>query len=152
MKIHPQNLHDNDLEKNRINALHDYEILDTSPDPSFDNITRLASQLLNAPVALISFIDEKRIWSKSHLGTDINEYPRIDGFCSSAINANEPYIVYDASTDPRCINHPQVKQDSGIRFYAGIPLTVQGKFNLGTLCVIDFGRHWFSYPAFFLCT
>lgn len=141
MDIHFLQLQESDSEKDRINALHRYKILDTPVDPSFDNITRLASQLLNVPVALISFVDQNRIWSKSHLGTDIEEYERIEGFCSTAILEAEPYIVYDASTDPRCVNHPLVQQTSGVRFYAGIPLNVQGKYNLGTLCIIDFKPH-----------
>lgn len=141
MDIHFLQLVDSDSEKDRINALHNYKILDTPPDPSFDNITRLASQLLNVPVALISFVDQDRIWSKSHLGTDVEEYERIEGFCSTAILEEDLYIVYDASTDPRCVNHPLVKKNSGIRFYAGIPLKVQGKYNLGTLCIIDYKPH-----------
>ena len=89
-------------------------------------------------MALINFVDENRIWSKSHLGTDVDEYNKVKGFCSSAIQDVIPYIIYDTNTDPRSINHPLVLQNSGIRFYAGIPLCVQGKYNLGTLCLIDF--------------
>ena len=125
-------------ETDRIAALHNYKVLDTPLDPSFDNITRLASQLFNVPLALINFVDENRIWSKSHLGTDVNEYNKVKGFCSSAILDVIPYIIYDTNTDLRSINHPLVLQNSGIRFYAGIPLCVQGKYNLGTLCLIDF--------------
>ena len=125
-------------EKDRITALHNYKVLDTPLDPSFDNITLLAAQLFNAPLALINFVDENRIWSKSHFGTDVKEYNRLKGFCSSAILDNVPYVICDASTDPRSINYPLVLQNSAIRFYAGIPLCVQGKYNLGTLCFIDF--------------
>ena len=125
-------------ETDRIAALHSYKVLDTPLDPSFDNITLLASQLFNAPLAMINFVDENRIWSKSHIGTDVNEYEREKGFCSSVILDEIPYIIYDASADPRSINHPLVTQKSGIRFYAGIPLCVQGKYNLGTLCLKDY--------------
>lgn len=125
-------------ETDRVAALHNYKVLDTPPDPSFDNITRLASQLFNAPLAMINFVDENRIWSKSHIGTDVDEYDRVKGFCSSAILDVIPYIIYDASTDPRSINHPLVIQTTDIGFYAGIPLCVQEKYNLGTLCLIDY--------------
>jgi diguanylate cyclase (GGDEF)-like protein/PAS domain S-box-containing protein len=127
-----------EAEKKRISVLHSYKILDTSKNPSFNNITKLAAQLLNVPVSLISFIDQDRIWSVSHHGTDTQQYERIEGFCASAIHQSKPYIVTDASIDPRSANHPLVKQLPGVRFYAGIPLTVQGKYNLGTLCIIDF--------------
>jgi diguanylate cyclase (GGDEF)-like protein/PAS domain S-box-containing protein len=125
-------------EKNRLSVLHRYKILDTSHNSSFDNITSLAAQLLNVPISLISFIDQDRIWSISHHGTDIQQYERIEGFCATAIHDLKPYIVTDASIDPRSQHHPLVKQDPGVRFYAGIPLTVEGKYNLGTLCIIDF--------------
>jgi diguanylate cyclase (GGDEF)-like protein/PAS domain S-box-containing protein len=125
-------------EKNRLSVLHRYKILDTSHNSSFDNITSLAAQLLNVPISLISFIDQDRIWSISHHGTDIQQYERIEGFCATAIHDFKPYIVTDASIDPRSQHHPLVKQDPGVRFYAGIPLTVEGKYNLGTLCIIDF--------------
>ena len=125
-------------ESDRIAVLNSYKVLDTPFDPSFDNITRLASKLFNAPLAMINFVDENRIWSKSHIGSDIEVYNRVKGFCSSAILDVVPYIIYDASIDPRSIDHPLVTQKSGIRFYAGIPLCVQGKYNLGTLCLIDF--------------
>jgi diguanylate cyclase (GGDEF)-like protein/PAS domain S-box-containing protein len=125
-------------EKNRLSVLHRYKILDTSHNSSFDNITSLAAQLLNVPISLISFIDQDRIWSISHHGTDIQQYERIEGFCATAIHDLKPYIVTDASIDPRSQHHPLVKQDPGVRFYAGIPLTVEGKYNLGNLCIIDF--------------
>lgn len=124
-------------EAERINALHKYQILDTPTEPSFDNITRLASKLLNVPIALISFVDDDRIWCKSHFGTDVSEYEKIEGFCASAINQSHPYIINDASTDPRSSDHPLVKQSGGVRFYAGIPLNIEGN-NIGTLCIIDF--------------
>ena len=138
MNIFPMQSITSELEQNRLNALKNYQILDTPPDPSFDNITLLASKLLNVPIALISFVDEHRIWSKSHFGTDVDEYDRVEGLCSTAILDNIPLIIYDASTDQRCINHPLVKQKDGVRFYAGIPLNFEGKYNLGTLCIIDF--------------
>ena len=127
-----------ELEQNRLNALKNYHILDTPPDPSFDNITLLASKLFNVPISLISFVDEHRVWSKSHFGTEVEEYERVAGFCTTTILDITPHIIYDASTDLRSINHPLVKQKDGVRFYAGIPLIIEGKYNLGTLCIIDF--------------
>lgn len=129
------------FEKDRLDALHAYKILDTPPDASFDNITQLAAQLLNVPIALINFVDSNRVWSKSQWGTEADEYEKIEGLCASVIDNESPYIIYDASIDPRCKNHPLVKKSDGIRFYAGIPLKVQGKYNLGTICILDFKPH-----------
>jgi len=125
-------------EQERLSALRSYQLLDTPPEPLFDKITLLASKLLNAPVALISFVDEDRVWCKSHFGTEVNQYKREDGFCAFTILDTKPFIITDASTDPRSINHPLVKPNDGVRFYAGLPLTIDGKHNIGTLCIIDY--------------
>jgi diguanylate cyclase (GGDEF)-like protein/PAS domain S-box-containing protein len=137
MNIHHSKFSQADLEKQRIETLYRYGILDTPSETSFDNITLLASKLLNAPISLISFVDKDRIWCKSHLGTEIQNYERIEGFCSTAIHYQEPYIVNDACMDPRCKSHPLVKK-TGVRFYAGVQLKVSTGDVLGTLCVIDF--------------
>jgi hypothetical protein len=70
---HPHLKFGQSKEELRLQALHYYQILDTPPDPSFDNITLLASKLLHAPISLISFVDDTRIWSKSHFGTSVNQ-------------------------------------------------------------------------------
>lgn len=138
MGIHPSEHDIPNAENERISALHRYKILDTPAEPSFDNITYLASKLLNVPVSLVSFVDEHRIWAKSHHGVETQEYPRVHGLCATTILNNLPYIVTDAVSDPRSCLHPLVTQNAGVRFYAGIPITVEGKFNIGTLCVIDY--------------
>ncbi len=125
-------------ENERISALHRYKILDTPAEPSFDNITLIASKLLNVPVSLISFVDEQRIWAKSHHGIDKQVFPRIDGLCASTILHKSPYIITDTRQDPRTCQHPMVTTDPGIRFYAGIPLIVEGNFSIGSFCVIDY--------------
>ena len=126
-----------DTEKERIDALHRYQILDTSPDPAFDRITVLAANIFSVPVALITFVDQSRTWIKSHYGTEVQEYERALSLCSTAILDREPFIINDTSVDPRYAIHPLASQESGVRFYAGIPLTVQGNHNIGVFCIID---------------
>ncbi len=138
MDSHPTKFDHSGAEKKRISALYRYSILDTPADPSFDNITYLASKLLNVPVSLISFVDENRIWAKSHHGIDTQDFPRVDGLCATTILNKTPYIVTDAQSDPRTCKHPLVAQNPGVRFYAGMPLTVEGKQHIGSLCVIDY--------------
>ncbi|WP_232732349.1 GAF domain-containing sensor histidine kinase [Bacillus sp. mrc49] len=125
-------------EKERINALQRYQILDTPPDGAFDRVTALASQLLNVPIAITSLVDEDRIWFKSHHGLDVEEIEREPGLCASAILHNVPYILKDASLDPRSLANPLVAGENGFRFYAGIPLNTHDNHNLGVLCVIDY--------------
>lgn len=126
------------LERERLNALQRYQILDTPPDGAFDRVTALASQLLNVPIAITSLVDTDRIWFKSHHGLDVEEIDREPGLCASAILNNVPYILNDASLDPRSLANPLVAGENGFRFYAGIPLNTHDNHNLGVLCVIDY--------------
>lgn len=126
------------LERERLNALQRYQILDTPPDGAFDRVTALASQLLNVPIAITSLVDTDRIWFKSHHGLDVEQIDREPGLCASAILNNVPYILNDASLDPRSLANPLVAGENGFRFYAGIPLNTHDNHNLGVLCVIDY--------------
>ena len=124
-------------EAKRIAAVRRYEILDTPPDGAFDRITALAARRFGVPIAIVSIVDEDRIWFKSHHGVPIDQVDREPGLCASAIVGNDPYLLADASIDARSLANPLVAGDFGLRFYAGVPLTTSDGDNLGTLCVID---------------
>jgi hypothetical protein len=47
-------------ETERLKAPHHYQILDTLPEQCFDDISQLASEICNTPIALLSFIDSDR--------------------------------------------------------------------------------------------
>ena len=126
-----------ELERTRLAAVRRYEILDTPADGAFDRITALAARRLRAPISIISIVDEDRIWFKSHHGLEIEQIGRDPGLCASAILTTDPYILIDASVDPRSLANPLVAGEFGLRFYAGVPLTTSDGHNLGTLCVID---------------
>src|SRR5271169_1177249 len=63
-------------EKRRLKVLWQYEVLDTVPEALFDDLTELAARICEAPIALISLVDEKRQWFKSKFGINVQETSR----------------------------------------------------------------------------
>ena len=125
-------------EAQRLEALHSYNILDTLPEQDFDDLTLLAQQICQAPIALISLVDENRQWFKSRVGVSHTETPLDFAFCPYAIlDPGELLIVQDAQKDPRFAESPRVRGGPKIRFYAGAPLVTPEGLALGTLCIID---------------
>ena len=123
-------------EAERLNALRRYQILDTPPEPAFDRIAEIAATLFQVPMAIVSLVDEDRVWFKSRLGIDADHCARAAGLCSSAIASPGVYYLRDAAHDERAVGHPLVPA-LGIRFYAAAPLRTHDGLNLGTVCVLD---------------
>jgi two-component system, NtrC family, sensor kinase len=124
-------------EKGRVDALHRYSILDTSPEQIYDDVTALASLICGTPISLVSLVDADRQWFKAAVGLEIRETPRAQSFCAHTLGTATTLIVADAQKDPRFMNNPAVAGDPGIRFYAGAPIVEPGGHVLGTVCVID---------------
>ncbi len=117
-----------------LDALH---LLDTPPEPLFDRVTRLASRMLDVPMALFSLVDADRQWFKSRVGMESAETPREYAFCAHAIGMSTPLVVQDALEDGRFSDNPLVNGPPNIRFYAGVPIRTTAGLAIGTLCALD---------------
>jgi signal transduction histidine kinase len=125
-------------ESERLKLLESYSILDTLPEIDYDNLTAIASEICNTPISLVSLIDSKRQWFKSHHGLNVSETPKDYAFCAHAIiDPNDVFIVQDTRKDERFFDNPLVTGDPNVIFYAGVPLVGANNLPIGTLCVID---------------
>ena len=124
-------------EDDRLVALRELLILNTPPEERFDRIVAFAAEEFEMPLASISLVDASRLWFKARVGLEAQETSREDSFCGHAILVDDPTVVPDALDDQRFFDNPNVVQAPHIRFYAGIPLTLPGGQNIGTICVFD---------------
>jgi two-component sensor histidine kinase len=124
-------------ESERLAALRSYRVLDTPPEPEFDDLVQLAARAFQTPVALISLIDERRQWFKAQVGLGVRETPLDRSICLSAILLPGLTIVPDLTEDPRFVGNPLVTGEAHLRFYAGAVLRTPDGVPLGALCVLD---------------
>jgi len=123
-------------EATRLHTLNALNILDTAPEPFYDKITRSVASQMNAPIALISLVDQDRLFFKSAYGTSATEVNRANTFCSAAITSPDVLVVEDALADQRFIGCPIVKQAPHARFYAGAPIILSTGIRIGTVCFV----------------
>jgi GAF domain-containing protein len=126
-------------ESDRMKVLHEYGVLDTAPEPVYDDIAHVTAGICETPIALIALIDGTRNWFKARVGVDeeLTESPRDISFCGHAIIGRDIFEVCDAVFDDRFADNPLVAQTPHIRFYAGAPLITPDGYRLGTICAID---------------
>lgn len=108
--------------------------------PNHDGYSRLAEvaqSLFDVPIALVTVLDEDRLWFRGQCGIEGDGVPRAHAFCRHAIVRTDVMIIEDASVDPRFANSPIVTGPPDARFYAGAPLITRDGARLGTFCIID---------------
>lgn len=105
-------------------------------EPLFDEVTEIAREALETPVALVSLIDNDTLRLLAHAGTDIPGMPKEFILCARSFISHEPLVIPDALADPRLATQPIVVDEPAVCFYAGVPAIVSGGFMVGTVCVV----------------
>jgi DNA-binding response OmpR family regulator len=134
-------------EEERLAALARLAVLDTPREERFDRITRIAAEVFDAPVALLTLVDRERQWFQSHHGAETRESPLDVSFCGHAVFDRKPLIVPDTLLDDRFADNPVVTGEPRVRSYAGFPLILSDGHCVGTLCVLDFRPRNFDEKA-----
>lgn len=121
----------------RLDTLARYGILDTAPEPSFDDLVQIARRVCKVPVALISLVAQDRQWFKARVGFDPHQTPISQSICVHALASPDLLIIPDLTQDPRTAANTLVTDHPHLRFYAGAPLITPDGVAIGSLCVID---------------
>lgn len=129
-------------ESERVAALRQYAILDTPPEPEFDELVARAARETGYPTALFSLMDAERCWFKAVAGlkpTDANlrQLPRPQTFCNHAFRSSGTFVVPDATVDPRFASLAVVNRPDGYRAYAGAQVITPDGHSIGTICILD---------------
>jgi sigma-B regulation protein RsbU (phosphoserine phosphatase) len=125
-------------EQARLASVRRFDALELSRDGAFDRVAAIAARVLDAPISLVSLVEEDRIFFLSHLGTTATEMTRDAGLCASAVLQDDITVIPDAHLDPLAVANPLVAGEMGLRFYAAAPIRTSDGHNLGTVCVLDF--------------
>jgi two-component sensor histidine kinase len=124
-------------EADRLAALARYNILDSETDALFSDFVEIAAQICDAPMALVSLVDETRQWFAATVGVAVKQTPIEQSVCAHAIRQRDVFEVRDLSADPRFVGNPLVTGAPNLRFYAGAILETPSGLPLGTMCILD---------------
>jgi len=120
------------------------DVVGAAPSERFERIVRIAREVFEVPLAYVNVIDEDVLHTLTPNAPDeITSGPVGRSFCRLTVQRSGPTVVADTSLDPRTAALPGVT-NRGIRFYAGVPLTMPGGEPVGTLCLMDVQPREFS--------
>ena len=115
--------------------------LDTSPDLALDRVTSLAARMFAAPIAMVSVLDNDRVWLKSHFGAEVDHILRQVDLTTPGPLLQETVVIEDTLLSPSARESKLVTGEMGLRFFVGVPLRRDGAEVIGTLSVFDTKPH-----------
>jgi diguanylate cyclase (GGDEF)-like protein len=127
-------------EAQRLATLQSYEVLDTEAEEAFDLIAELASELTGCPLALITFVDRDRVWTKAAHGSPRSSQPRDAQLCAWSITQAPGLHLADLRA-PGVMQGAEAAADQGFRMYASRNLVAPDGSAVGVLCVLNSRPH-----------
>ena len=125
-------------DKERVEALESYKILEELPHNFFDNLSHIVAKTFDTPIALISLVHKEQVFHKGNVGMKgTTSVPRGISLCSLAVLDKELTIFEDALNEPCLLSNPLIAGEFGLRFYAAAPLTTPDGYNIGAVCIVD---------------
>ena len=124
-------------EGNRSRALSRAGAADQIADPALQGLTRVAMHVSGASAACIHVLDEDLQHRIAGHGAPLGDHPRADSMCSRVVESGQPIVRADATQDGGFNFSSFTDGEAPVRFYASIPLRVDGDHVIGTLCTFD---------------
>lgn len=125
-------------EQARLAAVRRYRLVDQPVEEAYERIAHVAAAIFDTPIATVSLVERDRVWLAACEGlTGVREVGKEPGLCASVIRQDDVYVIKDAAVDPRTLQHPLVRGELGLRFYAAAPIRTHDGYRLGTVNVID---------------
>lgn len=113
-----------------------YNIHHNRAVPVFDQLVAMTASLLDMPVALINFVDEDKVWRNSMNELQIS-FGMDVALCAMALDHENLNLIQRLAGKPYLMVNPVTAAESGLRFYATVPITTEAGLNVGMLCVAD---------------
>jgi sigma-B regulation protein RsbU (phosphoserine phosphatase) len=125
-------------EQLRLEAVRRYQLVDQPIEDAYNRIAFVAGAIFDTPIATISLVEQDRVWlAACHGLANVRELGKDPGLCASVIAQDDVYVINNAAVDPRTLEHPLVRGELGLRFYAAAPIRTHDGYRLGTVNVID---------------
>jgi GAF domain-containing protein len=125
-------------ERARLDAVRRYRLVDQPVEGAYARIAYVAAAIFDTPIGTVSLVEEDRVWLAACEGlTGVREVGKEPGLCASVIAQDGVYVINNAAVDPRTLEHPLVRGELGLRFYAAAPIRTRDGHRLGTVNVID---------------
>ncbi len=124
------------LENRRLLALACRDPIGALVEPDYDRFTALGARLLEAPICLISLVNEAERRLDVHHGANICSASRKIATYAQTLIGDVPLVLLDMALDPRFSDNALMGSPQ-FHFYAGAPLINAAGVHLGACCVID---------------